>query len=427
MFNSLLGAEKQQGTIMKMDMHSRNQYLRVLQTTYRRAPKKEKSKILDAYCQNTEQNRKYVINKINSKTLLKKNGKRGRKWIYDGYVIAALIKLWKIFDYPCGDRLESNIETEVERLRDQGELNISDRVSEQLKQISSATIDRRLAHHKEVLHVKKKYLRKNRPALYQAIPVRGNDWDKTLLGQIQIDLVEHCGQSASGEYICSLSVVDVASSWWEGGAIMGKGQIRTFDALEKARKQMPIPWREIHPDNDTAFINWHLYRYTLKENLCFSRSRPYKKNDNCFVEQKNATHIRSFMGNLRYNTEYELMIINELFDTLRLYKNFFQSVMKLKKKVREKGKIHRKYDKPKTPYQRIIESDWISNEKRKELTDRYLSLNPAELKRYIDKLTRILYEAYQEKNKSQKVAIDKKLHPMYGKVFYEPKITGSVR
>lgn len=378
---------------------------------YQRASKKEKTEILNECCQNTGQNRKYVIQKINSKTLLKKNGKRGKKWLYDGQVIAVLVEIWKIFDYPCGQRLEPLLKYETERLRESGEIKISDQTANLLKKISARTIDRRLNHEKEVLHLKKKYCQKHRPSLYQAIPVRGGDWDRNLLGQIQIDLVEHCGQSAAGEYICSLSMVDVASGWWEGRAIMGRGQQRTFEALTLTRKQMPIPWREIHPDNDTAFINHHLYRYTLIENLFFSRSRPYQKNDNCFVEQKNSTHIRSFLGNLRYDTEYELMIINELYDTLRLYKNFFQPVMKLKEKIREKGKIHRKYDKPKTPYQRIIESDWISDEKRKELTNLHLSLNPAELKRYIDKLTIILYEAYKEKNRSQKVENNKKLHP----------------
>lgn len=394
-----------------MDMYSRNQYLKVLQIKYRGASKKEKSQILDECCKNTNQNRKYVIAKINSKTLLKKSGKRGRKWTYDGRVIDALVKVWKIFNYPCGDRLEPSLRDEVERLRNLGELKISNRVAKSLKKISSATIDRRLVHQKEVLHLKKKYLKKHRSALYQVIPIRAGGWDRSVLGQVQIDLVEHCGQSASGEYICSLSIVDIASGWWEGRAVMGRGQRRTFKAIERARKQSPIPWREIHPDNDTAFINWHLYRYSLKENLSFSRSRPYQKNDNCFVEQKNSTHVRALLGNLRYDTEYELMIINELYDTWRFYQNFFQPVIKLQQKIREKGKIHRKYDKAKTPYQRIIESDWISDEKRRELTNLYLSLNPAKLKRYIDTLTVKLYDVYKEKNHSQKVEIHKKLHP----------------
>lgn len=392
-------------------MSSRNQYLKVLQIKYRRANKKEKSGILDEYCENTGQSRKHVTAKINSKTLLRKSGKRGRKEIYDGRVIKGLVEMWKIFDYPCGDRLDPLLKTETERLRAFGELKISDRVANQLKKISSATIDRRLVHAKEVLHLRKKYYQKKRRGLYQAIPVRGNDWDRSVLGQVQIDMVEHCGQSASGEYICSLSIVDVASGWWEGRAIMGKGQMRTFEAIERARKLSPAPWREIHPDNGTNFINWHLYRYSLKENLAFSRSRPYQKNDNCFVEQKNSTHVRAYLGNLRYDTEYELMIINEIYDTLRLYKNFFQPVIKLKQKMRAKGKIHRKYDKAKTPYQRIIESDWISNEKRKELTKIYLSLNPAKLKRYIDGLTVKLHSVYEEKNKSQRVEIYKNLHP----------------
>lgn len=395
-----------------MDMRSRNQYLKVLQLQYQGASRQEKTRILNQYCQNTGQHRKYVNQKINSKTLLRKTGKKGRKWIYDGYVIEALVKVWEIFDYPCGDRLEPLLKTEIERLRHFSELSVSDKVMTQLKRISSSTIDRRLNHAKEVLHLKKKYHQHKRPTLYQLIPVKGaGDFNKSLLGQIQIDLVEHCGQSNAGEYICSLSIVDIASGWWEGKAIMGRGQRRTFEALDQARKQMPLLWQEIHPDNDTAFINWHLYHYTLKENLLFSRSKPYQKNDNCFVEQKNSTHIRAFLGNLRYDTDHEMMIINEFYDYLRLYKNFFQPVIKLKEKIREKGRIHRQYEKAKTPYQRIIESVSLSEEKRKELTHLYLSLNPAELKRYIDKLTAILYETYQEKNKSKKVEVHKKIHP----------------
>jgi len=392
-----------------MDMHSRNQYLRVLQAQYHRLGKKRKSIIIDQYCENTGQNRKYAISKINSKTLLKRSGRRGRQWIYDGSVIDALVKIWIIFNHACGDRLEPLLKDEVERLRNLKEIKISDSVAGKLKQISSATIDRRLTHQKEVLHLKEKYYRRNRPALYSAIPVRGNDWDRNILGQIQIDFVEHCGQSAKGDFICSLSIVDITSGWWMGKAVMGRGQRRTFEALTQARQEFPFAWKEIHSDNDTAFINYHLYNYTLKENLLFSRSRPYQKNDNCFVEEKNSTHIRSYLGNLRYDTEYEMEIINELYQALFLYQNFFQPVMKLKEKTRVKGKIHRKYDMAKTPYARIIESKDISEEKRQELTNLYLSLNPAKLKRYIDGLTKKLYQEYQAKKDNLKVEINKKL------------------
>jgi len=410
-----------------MDMHTRNQYLGVLQAKYKRTNKKLKTMILDEYCSNTGQSRKYCIAKINSRTLLKKNGKRGRKQIYDSYVIDALVKIWEIFDHPCGDRLESLLKNETERLRFISELKISDQLALQLKKISSATIDRRLKHQKEVLHLKTKYERKNRPGLYSAIPIKAGDWDRSVFGQIQLDLVEHCGESPNGEYICTLSATDVASDWWEGMAIMGRGQLRTFAALKEIRKQMPLKWLAIHSDNDTAFINHHLYAYSLKENLFFSRSRPYQKNDNCFVEQKNSSHVRAYLGHLRYDTDYEQMIINDLYATLRLYKNFFQPVMKLKSKFREKGKIHRQYDVPKTPYQRVIESNSLSDEKRQELTNLYLSLNPVELKRRIDGLTKKLYYEYKAKKETYK---GREIHQSafnYGKVFYEVKKPVSVR
>ncbi|UCG94250.1 MAG: hypothetical protein JSW13_00310, partial [Candidatus Aerophobus sp.] len=167
-----------------------------------------------------------------------------------------------------------------------------------------------------------------------------------------------------------------------------------------------------HPDNDTAFLNWHLVRYAESEKIGFSRSRPFKKNDNNFVEQKNSTHIRGILGHLRYDTEKELEVINSLYrNEWRLYKNFFQPVMKLIEKIRDKGKVHRKYDVPKTPYQRLMESDHIPETTKNGLKAVYLSLNPAELKRRIDAKINKLYKAYQEKNNSQRIEPYKKQTP----------------
>lgn len=392
-----------------MDMHARNEYLKALMETYVKAAKKEKGQILDEYCRNTGQNRKYVIHKIWSEAAPKE---RIRKTFYDGRIVEALAKVWEVFDYPCGQRLEPLLKKEVERLRKFGELQISDEVANKLKKISSATIDRKLRHQKEALSLKRKYQKKNHPLLYQKIPVRGNDWDRSLLGQVEIDLVEHCGSSTAGEYINSVSVVDVASGWWEAQAIMGKGQMRSFEALQKIRQRMPFALREIHPDNDTAFINAHLFAYAEKEKIKFSRSRPYKKNDNCFVEQKNSTHVRSLFGHLRYDTDEELNCLNDLYEgQLRLYKNFFQPVMKLKEKIRDKGKKHRKYDIPKTPFERVIESEQISKETQEELKAIYSALNPAELKRKIDAKRDELYQAYQNKHRSSRVIPDKKQTP----------------
>ena len=393
-----------------MDVHARNEYMEKLKELYFEADKKEKGRILDEYCRNTEQNRKYIINKFWKEPIRKQ---RIRKPLYDGAVVAALARCWEIFDSPCGQRLSPSLKSEVDRLRKFGELQITDEIASKLKKISPKTIDRRLRHHKEVLQQKRKYHQKKHSLLYHKIPVRCNDWDTSLIGQFEIDLVEHCGASAAGEFIYSLSAVDIASGWWEGQASIGRGQERTFNAIDKTRGRTPFKWREIHPDNDTAFINHQLFKYTVKETLVFSRSRPYHKNDNCFVEQKNSTHVRGVIGYLRHDTMEELEAINDLYENeLRLYKNFFQPVMKLTDKTREKGKIHRKYDIPKTPFQRLIGSKQVPRKTKAELKALYETLNPAELKRKIDKKLEQLYEIYKAKKQSQNIMPDKKLKPI---------------
>ena len=266
-------------------------------------------------------------------------------------------------------------------------------------------------HQKEVERIRKKHQRKTHPLLYQKIPVKVfSEQNRQELGNVQIDLVEHCGASAAGEFANTLSSTDINTGWWEGEAIMGKAQERTFRGIQGARGRYPLSWQEIHSDNGAEFINAHLFEYTEKEGLDFSRSRPYKKNDNCLVEQKNWTHVKKFVGYLRYDTGKELNILNDLYrNELRLYKNFFQPVIKLIAKIRIGGKIHRRYDMAKTPYQRIMESKVITENKKRELKEIYLSLNPAQLKRMIDAKLDELYRAYQEKNKTLKVDIKKKI------------------
>jgi len=306
-------------------MNARNQYLKVLQGKYFTVQsRKEKSAILDEYCSNTGQNRKYVIRRISSRISLVPKRRGGKKVIYDGHVKATLAEVWDIFDQPCGQRLAPLLKTEVDRLRQLEEIFVSNEVAEKLKRISPRTIDRALKHQKQVLHLNRKYHRKRNPLIYQRIPVKAGGWDRTLPGQGQVDLVEHCGQSTSGLYGNTVSCAEIAFGWWEGETILGSGKERSCDALDRARKRMPFRWIHAHPDNDSSFINWHLFSYCEVEGIKFSRSRPYKKNDNNFVEQKNSTHVRAVIGHLRYDTEKELEIINSLYrNELRLYKNFF--------------------------------------------------------------------------------------------------------
>lgn len=387
-------------------MNARNQYLKVLQRKYLMAKsRKEKSLILNEYCKNTHQNRKYVIRKIRSSISLRVKRRGGKPIVYDGYAKVALTQIWDIFDEPCGQRLAPLLKTEVDRLRQLEEIFISNEVADKLKRISPRTIDRALRRQKEALHLNRKYRQKRNPLIYQKIPVKAGGWDRSIPGQLQVDLVEHCGQSASGLFGNTVSVAEVAFLWWEGEAVMGKGQETSFDALKRIRERSPFNWVHVHPDNDKNFINWHLFRYCKAEDLEFSRSRPYQKNDNNFVEQKNSTHVRAVIGHLRYDTEKELAIINSLYRSeLRLYKNFFQPVMKLKEKIRDKGKVHRKYDTPLTPYQRVIESEKIPEETKEQLR----RLNPAELKRKIDEKIHRLFEIYEEKQGGAKASPSKK-------------------
>jgi hypothetical protein len=305
------------------------------------------------------------------------------------------------------------LEGEVDRLREFGELRIPDEVALRLKRMSSATIDRKLKHQREVLHLLKlKGGPKPGSLLKQKIPIRLTDWDTSQVGYVEADLVAHCGSSALGGYVNTLSTTEISSGWWEGEAIMGKSQEHNFWALKEIRKRTPFQWKGLDSDNGSEFINQVLYKYCHREGLEFTRSRPNRKNDNAYIEQKNWTHVRKVLGYLRYDTLEELMLINALYrNELRLYKNFFQPVMKLTEKVRIGSNIKRKYDIPKTPYQRLRESNQLSDKANAELETLYLSLNPARLKRDIDSKLDKFYQIYEEKRRTQQVDPYRKLAP----------------
>lgn len=407
-----------------MNMESRNQYLVELRSEYLKLKsKKKRGELLDEAEKRTKLERKYLTQKLKPKSNLDKSkSQRKKKEIYyDNSIKPALVRMWKIFDNSCGQRLETSLRDETDRLRMQDELICSDEVAEKLKQIKSATIDRKLKHTKQIELAKKKYGKKH-PLLYQSIPVKVfAEQDRSVLGNMQIDLVEHCGASAGGQFVNTLTATDIFSGWTEQSAVMGKSQEHTNIGIDDARQRCPFSWEEMHSDGGTEFINDHLYRYSIGTDLGFSRSRPYKKNDNCLVEQKNNTHVRRLVGYLRYDTEKEQDMLNDLYrNELRLYKNFFQPQNKLILKERAGGKIHRVYDKAKTPFKRLLESPEISEIKKQELKSIYQSLNPAHLKRQIDKKLDMLYKFYQQKNNSQKVDEKKKISPRFSGVIQTP-------
>jgi len=381
-------------------MQARNQYLDTLLARYLKAKKAEKGLLLNEYCRNTGQNRKYVIRKISRMAFGSPRVRKKRAAIYGHAVRVALEALWKIFDFPCGQRLAPMVRAELARLRELKELDISEPTAEKLLRVSPATIDRLLRPKKAQIKDRHRYSSRGANLIAKKIPLRMTEWETSRVGYVEMDLVLHCGVSTDGEYGHSLSAMEIATGWWEGEVVMGRAQIRIFNALKEIRERSPFAWLGIDSDNDNAFINDQLYKYSQDQQLEFTRSRPYRKNDNAYIEQKNFTHIRKPLGYLRYDTSEELALIQNLYrQELRLYKNFFQPVMKLVRKERIGGHTKRVYDIPKTPYQRLMESNQIAPQVARQLQQLYLSLNPADLKRQIDMKLSKLFDLYQKKKK----------------------------
>jgi hypothetical protein len=213
--------------------------------------------------------------------------------------------------------------------------------------------------------------------LKNSIPVRTfADWEENRPGFLEVDLVHHCGESTEGFYLTTLSTVDVASGWSECMAVWGKGQDRVGGAIHRVRQRLPFPLLGVDSDNGGEFINNRLYAYCQKEGITFTKSRPYKKNDSCHVEQKNWCVVRRLVGYDRYCSRTALETLNRIYVILRLYVNFFQPSMKLVHKTRNGAKVHKVYDQAQTPYQRLLRWGILSDAKRRELAAIYAGLNP---------------------------------------------------
>lgn len=376
---------------------ARQEYLHDLHAEYCRSAKPEKGRILDEAGKRTGLDRKVLIRTLSPAHAFTPRQRKRRPATYDGAVLAALVKVWEVFALPCGQRLKPLLVPEIPRLRALGELRCSDVVAEKLQRMGSATIDRKLKREKTLRRLSRYRTPPVHPLLHQVIPVKTPDeWDREEPGQIQLDYVAHSGSSAAGEFCHTLSAAEIAFGWWEGTAIQGRSQRATQEALAAIRTRLPVPLMEIHPDNDSGMINNLVWRYCDEEDIRFSRSRPHHKNDNAWVEQRNWSHVRKMVGYLRYDTPEERACLNALYADLARFKNFFQPTMKLVRKERIGGRIRRRYDEPRTPYQRVLASDRVAPEAKERLRRQYASLNPAALKRRVeakrDELVR-LYEA----------------------------------
>jgi len=385
---------------MRLTMKERRSVTAIVATRYQKVSKKEKNTILHEFTQLTGYNRCYAAFllrshgkklRINQKILLvgdlKKRTKRNRQRTYDDKVLLALKKIWFIMDCICGKRLAPILNELVPVLERFGEIELEDEIRQKLLKISPATIDRILSEDKKRQALKTRSKTKPGTLLKHHISIRTfSQWDEQRPGFMEMDLVGHEGGESCGDYIQTLDMTDVCTGWTETQAVKNKAQLWVFEAIEQIRERLPFPLLGIDSDNGGEFINSHLYRYCQKEKITFTRARAYRKNDNCYVEQKNYSVVRRAVGYHRYDTEEEQKLLNELYCHLRFYTNYFQPVMKLLEKTRIGSKVTKKYDKPKTPYQRVLESPDVDKEKKKELRHEYAKLNPAELKRQITRI-----------------------------------------
>jgi hypothetical protein len=364
----------------ELTMNERKKLVSILYNCYVEVSKKDKTKILDGFIQTTGYNRSYAAHLL--KTHVEKakrkrpsNHKTGRKKFYTSDVLEALIWVWKIMDFACGKRLKSVMNETVDNLEKHGHFPFKQRTKEKLLAMSASTIDRMLKGERKKFEIKRRSHTKPGTLLKQQIKIKiFSEWSDSKVGFLQVDLVRHDGGNPRGDFCYSLDMVDVASGWDEVVAIKNKAQIWTVQAIDTVRKRLPFEILGINSDNGSEFINAHLLKYCESNKIDFTRSRKYKKNDNCQVEQKNWSVVRRNVGYLRHDTAQELKLLNKLYGYLRLYNNHFQSSMKLIEKVRNGSKVTKRYDTPTTSYERVLNSKDVSQEKKKpsRLNTKYL-------------------------------------------------------
>jgi len=374
-----------------MGRKERKVYLNQIRLRYRKAGRKLKTKILDEFCAVCGYQRKYAINLLwepfrRSKP---KARPRGCKSIYKiESVLNPLKTIWLATNQICSKKLKVALPLWLPFYAN-GYGDLSSDVVNKLLKISPATIDRLLKPIKA--KYKSKGLCGTKPGslLKNQIPIRTDNWDIDKPGFCEADTVAHCGNSLSGDFVWSLTLTDIYSGWTENRALWGKGADGTVEQIKNIEQNLPFKLLGFDCDNGTEFLNYHLIRYFSnrpKELMVqFTRSRPYHKNDNAHVEQKNWTHVRQLLGYDRFANAVLVPLMNDLYgNEYCLLQNYFLPAMKLVSKERINSKYRKKYDVPKTPYHRLLESEYITSEAKEKLMRTYKQLNPFTLKNNIE-------------------------------------------
>lgn len=383
-----------------MARQSKREYLRSIHERYRRGGRAEKTAMLEEFCKVCGYNRKYAIWLLNRPLKPKVVRRRvSRSATYSKASVAMLAKVWEASGYLCSQRLKAAMPQWLPWVKKHFAIN--DDLAKELLTISARQMDRRLFPHKRA--VKRRIYGTTRPGslLKHMIPIKTEHWDVTLPGYLEIDLVSHSGASAAGEFLYTLDCVDISTGWVERQAVMGKGQQGIVEALRQIEQRLPFRLRGIDSDNGSEFINAHLFNFCCQrpkdQSVQFTRSRPYKKDDNAHVEQKNWTHVRKLLGWERYDSLEALQTINSLYEKLRIFQNLFQPSMKLSRKIRKGSRLIRRYDQPATPLQRALQSP-EQTPQIQTLKSMAKNTDPFELSRQIDQQLDRLYNLAAQPN-----------------------------
>jgi hypothetical protein len=372
---------------------SRWDYLKAIYSRYKKVSKPLRARILDEFCQVCGYNRKYAIRLLNGPAPQKPQPitAKGRRPSYGAKVILTLSAIWEAAGYPCSARLKALLPLWLPWAIKH--LAISAQVQKQLLSISPATMDRRLKAKKR--QIKKRLYGRTKPGtlLKHHMPIKTDSWDVKTPGFTETDLVSHSGNSEKGEFIHSLNVTDIHTTWVESRAVMGKGQAGVLDAMKEIEQALPFKLLGIDSDNGSEFINYHLKAFCDQKQIQFTRGRPYKKDDNAHIEQKNWTPVRKIFGYLRYDSFPVQQAINDLYrNELRTLQNLFLPSMKLTSKSRVGSKLKRCYDKPQPPLQRVAASPQADPLKLAELQKLRDATDPFALAKTINQKLERIYQ-----------------------------------
>ena len=373
-----------------MGPRSKREYLESICPRYRAASKKEKRTILNEFCLTYKCHRKHAIRQLNKfkRFTQSKPGKRGKPSVYNKpYIIEPLKRIWLAANLPCASRLHAILPLWLPFYGQEcGGLSLE--AIKALRKISSASIGRILKPLQIKYKTRGRSTTKPGTLLRKLIPVKTNQWDETKPGFVEADTVAHCGESTDGIYVNTLDIVDIATGWSEQRAVWGKGATDVLAQIRHIESLLPFALRGFDSDNGSEFLNWHLVKYCAQkhEPIQFTRSRAYHSDDNAHIEQKNWTHVRQWIGYDRLDDPGFVPLLNELYTAeWRLFHNFFCPSVKLIDKKRIASKIVKKYDSPKTPYQRILESTHVPDAIKRSLKEQFTALNPFKLRAAMEK------------------------------------------